>query len=559
MDGPRRTQPNIDRRTFAKAAIATGAALGAGGLSSLAGCAGDGATPRRPDTPPRPNGEPFPLHEWDIARLQDAMARGELSAAEITALYLARIDAIDRRGPTLRSVIETNPAALEIARHLDEERAGADIRGPLHGIPIIVKDNIDTADRMQTTAGSLALEGHRAGRDAFIVERLREAGAVILAKANLSEWANFRSTRSTSGWSARGGQCANPYALDRNPCGSSSGSGAAASANLCAVAVGTETDGSIVCPASTCGIVGIKPTVGVASRSGIIPISRTQDTAGPMARTVRDAAILLTALAWVDPDDPETRRSAGRVSRDYTRFLDPDGLEGARIGVYRAAFGFDPDVDSIVEAALGEMADAGAIIIDPVESEALRQVGQHEWEVLLYEFKAGIDAYLARADPPSGVRSLADLIEFNRDHADLEMPFFGQEIFEMALEKGPLTEEAYREALRNCRRMSRTDGIDKMVREHDLDAIVAPTNGPAWKTDLACGDHYLGGSSTAAAVAGYPNVTVPAGFAHGLPIGVSFFGQAWSEGALLRIAYDFEQRTTARRAPTLAESLALAG
>lgn len=548
---------DVERREFLGLIVAAGAATALGGAGLVAGCAASSKSARAPGASPAPGS--FALEEWTIDDLSNAMARGSLTCAEITSMYLARIDAIDRQGPTLRSIIETNPQAMEIAATLDDERRAGRVRGPLHAIPIIVKDNIDTADRMNTTAGSLALEGHRAAHDAFIVKRLRDAGAVVIAKANLSEWANFRSTRSSSGWSARGGQCANPYAIDRSPCGSSSGSGAAASANLAAAAIGTETDGSVVCPSSTCGIVGIKPTIGLASRTGIIPISHTQDTAGPMARNVRDAAILLGALAWVDDADPATRGSAGRVSRDYTRFLDANGLEGARIGVFRSAFGFDPNVDSVIEDALGAMADAGAIIIDPVESSALSEVGDPEFEVLLYEFKDGLNRYLEQAKAPSGVRTLEDLIRFNEQNRDREMPFFAQEIFEMAQAKGPLTDKAYRDALARCGRLSRTEGIDRMMREHSLDAIVAPTNGPAWRIDLACGDHYGGGSSTPAAVAGYPNITVPAGFVHDLPIGISFFGRAWSEGALLRIAYAFEQCTHARRPPQFKQSLDLAG
>ena len=431
---------------------------------------------------------------------------------------------------------------------MDRERRDGRVRGPLHGIPVLVKDNVDTADRMRTSAGSLALAASVAPRDAGLVARLREAGAVIIGKTNLSEWANFRSTRSTSGWSARGGQTRNPYVLDRNPCGSSSGSGAAPAANLAAAAVGTETDGSIVCPAATCGIVGIKPTVGLVSRSGIIPISHTQDTAGPMARTVADAAALLGVLAGADPRDLATARAAGRAHADYTQFLDAAALRGARLGVARNYGDYNTHVDRLLDEAVAAMKSLGATVVDaPLASKGKYE--DAEFEVLLYEFKAGLNAYLATLPPSVAHRTLADLIEFNEQHAEREMPWFGQEIFVMAQKKGPLTAPAYRAALAKCREQSRARGIDLAMRTHRLDALVAPTGNPAWPTDLVNGDHFTGGVSTPAAVAGYPHVTVPMGYVAGLPVGVSFFGGAWSEPRLLALAYAYEQATKHRKPP----------
>jgi amidase len=531
----------------------------------LAGCACAvlGPLPRQarpqPQPAPAPPGAPFDLEEATLAALQEKMQAGALRSKTLTETYLRRIEELDRRGPALRSVIETNPDALAIAESLDQERKAKGARGPLHGIPVLLKDNIDTADRMTTTAGSLALEGSIAARDAFVAERLRAAGAVILGKANLSEWANFRSTHSTSGWSARGGQCRNPYSLDRNPCGSSSGSGVAVSANLCAVAVGTETDGSIVCPSTTSGIVGIKPTVGLLSRAGIIPISHTQDTPGPMARTVADAAALLGALTGEDPRDPATAASHGRSAADYARFLDRDGLRGARIGVARNLFGFSDRVDRLMEDALAEMKRRGAVLVDPAEVPHTKELDDPELEVLLYEFKADLNAYLAGLGPKVAARSLADLIAFNERRKEVEMPFFGQELFLKAQDKGPLTTPAYVEALEKCRRLSRAEGIDAVMDQHTLDALVAPTGGPAWNTDLVNGDHFTGGSSTGAAVAGYPSITVPAGFVFGLPVGISFFGRAWSEATLVKLAYAFEQATRHRRAPRFLATADLGG
>jgi len=492
-------------------------------------------------------GDAFDVDEATVADAQAAMASGGLTSRALTEIYLARIDAVD---PTLHSILETNPEALEIADAMDTERRSNHVRGPLHGIPVLVKDNIDTADRMKTTAGSFALGEVRPARDAFVVRRLREAGAVILGKANLSEWANFRSTRSSSGWSARGGQCRNPYALDRSPCGSSSGSGVAVSANLCAVAIGTETDGSIVCPSSVNGIVGIKPTVGLVSRSGVIPVSHSQDTPGPMTRTLVDAATLLTALAGADDRDAATAEA--HIEPDYTAFLDPDGLRGARIGVARKLAGFNDRVDRLFQDALDTMRDLGGEIFDPADISHTDELEDPELEVFLYEFKTDLEAYLDGLGPSQPYRTLADLIAFNGEHAGDEMPFFGQERFEAAAEKGPLTEPAYVEALATCRRLSRDEGIDAVMDEHRLDALVAPSNAPAWRTDYANGDHDVGGNSTPAAVAGYPNVTVPMGFAFDLPIGISFMGRAWSEGTLIRLASAFERTTRHRRPPSLA-------
>ncbi len=489
----------------------------------------------------------FEFGEAPIEELQASMASGSLTSRGLTEAYLERIEMMDA---ALRSVLETNPDALEMADKLDAERRSGRVRGALHGIPVLVKDNIDTADRMKTTAGSFALGEVTPARDAFLVGRLRETGAVVLGKANLSEWANFRSTRSSSGWSARGGQCVNPYDADRSPCGSSSGSGVAVSANLCAVAVGTETDGSIVCPSSVNGIVGIKPTVGLVSRSGVVPVSHSQDTPGPMARTVADAAALLTALAGADPLDAAT--AVARVEPDYAAFLDPDGLRDARIGVARKLAGFNDRVDRLFDQALRAMRDLGAEIVDPADIPHTEEIEDPELEVFLYEFKADLEAYLGSYGPTQPHRALADLIAFNAEHADAEMPFFGQELFERAEGKGPLTEPAYLESLEICRRLSRAEGIDAVMDEYRLDALVAPSNSPAWRIDHANGDHDAGGNTTPAAVAGYPTVTIPMGFAFDLPIGISFVGRAWSEGTLIRMASAFEHATRHRRPPGLA-------
>jgi amidase len=497
-----------------------------------------------------PSSAPFELEEAGIAALQEAMKAGRATSVSLVEGYTARIALLDRDGPALNGVIEFNPDALSIAAGLDAERRAKGPRGPLHGIPILIKDNIDTADRMATTAGSLALAGAPIpASDAAVASRLRAAGAVILGKTNLSEWANFRSTHSVSGWSARGGQTRNPYALDRNPCGSSSGSGTAVAACLAAAAVGTETDGSIVCPASSNGIVGIKPTVGLLGRSGIIPISHTQDTAGPMARTVTDAAILLSVLTGYDPRDAATTVMKDRGPLDYTTFLDPSGLRGARIGVVRRLFGYNERVDALMASCLDVMKGTGAVLVDPVDAPSFAKLDGPEMEVLLYEFKADLNAYLASRGPGTGVRTLKDLIAFNEKNCDREMPLFGQELFIEAEARGPLTDSAYRSALKACRRLSRRKGIDAVMEKHRLDALVAPTGGIPWLTDPLNGDHFTGGCSTPAAVAGYPHVTVPAGFIWGLPIGISFFGRAFSEPTLIRLAYAFEQATHSRRSP----------
>lgn len=526
------------RRQLVAASVASGIAAAARPIAAAGGASAAPVADR-----------PFALAEATIADLQAGMSSGKWTARSITEAYLARIDAVDAGGPALRSVLEKNPDALATADALDRERKEKGPRGPLHGIPVLVKDNIDTADRMATTAGSLALVGAKPAQDAFVVKRLREAGAVILGKTNLSEWANIRSSTSTSGWSGRGGLTRNPYALDRNPCGSSSGSGVAVAASLCAAAVGTETDGSIVSPSSANGIVGIKPTVGLVSRSGIIPISHSQDTAGPMARTVRDAAILLGALAGADPEDAATGVPERRATPDYTAFLDPAGLRGARIGVVRSLFGFLTRVDAAMAEALAALRAGGADLIDPVDLTPAGRIGEPEGDVLHYEFKAGLNAYLARLGPGAPVKSLADVIAFNEKHAREEMPYFGQETFRKAETKGPLTSFEYLEALAKSRRLARTEGIDATMDRHKLDALVAPTLGPACVTDLVNGDRWLGDASTAPAVAGYPHVTVPAGFVFGLPVGLSFFGRAWSEPVLLKIACGFEQATKARKAP----------
>ncbi len=497
------------------------------------------------------------LEEATVAELQEAMSAGRATSRTLVEGYLARIARLD---PALRSVLEVNPDALDVADRLDRERKDGVTRGPLHGIPVIVKDNVATGDSMETTAGSLALSGNRAPRDAFLVARLREAGAVILAKANLSEWANMRSSQSSSGWSGRGGQTRNPYALDRTPCGSSSGTAAAVAASLAAVGVGTETDGSIVCPSAATGLVGLKPTVGLVSRTGIAPVSRTQDTAGPMTRTVADAAVLLAALAGPDPADPATRAAREHARPDYRRFLDPDGLRGARIGVARRkVYGSSPPADRIFDAAVEEMRRRGAVIVDPADIPHLGEYDDAEMEVLLHELKAGIDAWLPEWAPGARVKTLADVIAFDEARRDEEMRFFGQDLLVKAQAKGPLTSPAYRKALETCGRLSRTQGLDAVFARHRLDAIVAPTGGPAWTIDLVNGDHFVEGSSTPAAVAGYPSITVPAGQAFGLPVGVSFIGKAWEEGKLLRLAYAYEQATRKRRPPRFLPTADLSG
>lgn len=528
------------RRDFLNATAMAGAALAAASDSTATTAA---------------RAEPFELEEATIADLSRAMTGGERTSRSIVEAYLARISELDRSGPSLGSVIEINPDALEIASALDAERRDRGPRGPLHGVPVLLKDNIDTADRMTTTAGSLALEGSIPKRDSSVAERLRAAGAVLLGKANMSEWANFRSTRSTSGWSARGGQCRNPYALDRNSSGSSSGSAVAVAANLTAVAVGTETDGSIVSPASCCGLVGIKPTLGLVSRAGIVPIAHSQDTAGPIARTVADAATLLVAMAGPDPRDAITSASKGRPRLDAPELFDPKGLAGARIGVCRKLLPPHPLARRLFDEAVATIKRLGAAVVDPADLPDTRGLDEAELEVLLFEFKADLNAYLASLGPAAPVRSLAALIAFNITNADREMPFFGQELLEMAETKAPLTDRAYRRALATSKRLAGAAGIDAVVARQRLDALVAVTNGPAWLIDHVNGDSYTGGSSTPAAVAGYPSVTVPMGDIHGLPVGLSFFGRAWSDASLVKYAYAFERETKARRVPRFLASV----
>lgn len=512
--------------------------------AAMAGCSPHAPIVRSDAAPPTPGRPVVPVEDAGIADLQTRMANGELSSHRLTQAYLDRIATIDAAGPSLHAVLALNPQALAEADARDAERAAGHVRGPLHGIPILLKDNIDALP-MATTAGSLALADHHPQRDAFLVARLRAAGAVILGKTNLSEWANFRSTRSVSGWSAVGGQTKSPYVLDRNPCGSSAGTGTAIAASLAAVGIGTETDGSIICPSSVAGLVGLKPTVGLVSRDGIVPISSSQDTAGPMARTVADAATLLTALAAPDPEDVTTR-DAGRHATDYTAHLRLDALRGARIGVVRKSMGFHPDVDAAIERAITTMRAAGATVVD-VEIPTAGKWDDAELQVLLYEFKDGLARYLDSRH--ATVHSLADLIAFDKAHAPTEMPWFGQELFEQAQAKGPLTEASYRKAQRKARQLAGPQGIDAALHAQHLDALVAPASGPAWRTDFVLGDHFSGAGYGAAAVAGYPSLTVPMGDSHGLPLGIVFMGTGWSEARLIELGYAFEQLTHARKAP----------
>jgi amidase len=493
--------------------------------------------------------KPFEFEESTIAELQEAMRSGHHTSRTITEAYLGRIQDVDKQSALLNAVIESNPDALAIADNLDNERKAGRVRGPLHGIPILIKDNIDTGDRMLTTAGSLALVGQPAPRDAFIVQKLRDSGAVILGKTNLSEWANIRSKHSTSGWSGRGGLTRNPYALDRNASGSSSGSGAAASANLSAAAIGTETDGSIISPASANGLVGIKPTVGLLSRAGIIPISHSQDTPGPMARTVADAAALLSALTGIDPRDPATNGSRGKTIPDYTAFLKADALRGARIGVARKYFGASERLDKLMADAIEAIKQAGAIIVDPADIATSSDLGADELLVLLFELKADLNNYLAERAMKDGPRTLADVIKFNEANRATEMPYFGQDLFLQAEEKGDLMTKVYLTALAKNHSRARDQGIDAVAKKFKIDAFIAPTRGPAWLTDLINGDRPSGSCSALPAVAGYPHITVPAGYIHGLPVGISFFGTAYSEPKLIALAYAFEQLTKFRRPP----------
>ncbi len=539
----------FSRRTFIKVAAA-GGALAAANPLALASCGptGSGSNVSRA----------FPHAELEgltIGELQVGLQSGRWSSHELVQAYLDRIEAIDRSGPTLKSVIQANPDALDIADGLDRERKNGNVRGPLHGIPIMVKDNIDSGDRMMTTAGSYALAGPPAPSDAFMLARLRQAGAILLGKTNLSEWANFRGYQSSSGWSGRGGQCRNPYVLDRTPCGSSSGSGAAVAASLCAAAVGTETDGSVVCPSSVNSVVGIKPTLGLVSRSGIVPIAHSQDTAGPMARTVTDAAIMLTAMAGLDPNDPAVASARGHIQPDYSSYLDKGGLRGARLGLVRQRLmGYSPETDKLAEEAVAALKDAGAVIIDDLALPHYGEYGRDESTVLDFEFKHDLNAYLATR-PNAPIHSLADAIRFNEEHADEELQWFGQEIFIRAEATDGLQDPKYREALERSKRLAGPEGIDALMNEHHLDALIAPTKCPPWVIDLVDGDHSFGGASGPAAVAGYPHITVPMGYTFGLPVGFSFFGHAWSEPTLLKLAYAFEQATRKRQEPLYQETV----
>jgi amidase len=489
------------------------------------------------------------VEELTLADIAARFDDGRLSSQQLTQLYLDRIERLDRRGPTLSSVIEVNPHALAIAAGLDAERKSRGARGPLHGVPILIKDNVETSDHLMSTAGSLSLEGWYSPKDAPLVERLRAAGAVILGKTNLSEWANFRSTHSLSGWSGRGGQTRNPYATDRTPSGSSSGSAVAVSANLCAIAVGTETDGSIVSPASVNGIVGLKPTVGLVSRRGIAPISHSQDTAGPLTRSVRDAALMLGVMAGLDAADPASTAVGKRFESDYARYVDADGLRGARVGIARKFFADSAPLNGFLDHCVDLLKAAGATIVDPADLPMHGSTGGPEQEVLLYEFKAGLNAYLRRLPPKFPVRSLAALIRFNEAHKDREMPLFDQELLRQAEAKGPLTDKAYAEARAACLKATRSNGIDAVLAQHKLDAMVSLTSGPAWLIDTVNGDSDTGGCSSPAAIAGYPHITVPAGLFRGLPVGLSFFGAAFSEPTLIRLGAGFEAAAHARVRP----------
>ena len=552
----------MNRRSFVRRSIAGAAGAAAATVSVR-------ARSESREVAPHASTPASELDELTIADLQAGLSSGKYSAKSLTEKYLDRINDIDKRGPAVNSVIELNPDAESIAAQMDRERKAGRVRGPLHGIPVLIKDNIDTHDRMMTTAGSLALLGSIPSQDSTVVKKLRDAGAVIIGKTNLSEWANFRSSHSSSGWSARGGQTKNPYVLDRNPCGSSSGTGAAIAANLAALGVGTETDGSVVCPSNANSLVGIKPTLGMVSRAGIIPIAHSQDTAGPMCRTVTDAAILLGAMAGPDPRDeaPKVGPTAGWTayaplsslgkSTDYAKFLDRNGLRGARIGVHRKAHGFNDAVDKLMHDSIDVLKRLGATVIDPADIPTQGKFDDSEFEVLLYEFKADLNKYLVSLGPSAPVKSLKDVIDFNEKNRDRELRYFGQDIMIKAQAKGPLTELKHRTALAKNHRLTRTLGIDAVMNKHRLDAIIAPTGGPPWPTDLVNGDHYTGGYSSASAVAGYPHITVPAGYVFGLPVGISFFGRAWSEPKLITYAYAYEQATKARRVPKFLETAKL--
>ena len=529
----------MKRRSFLKSSVATGAILSVNACNS----------PETTVDKPEQKIDDFSLNEITISKLQLSYKNGELSCEKVVKMYLERIDAIDKSGPALNSVIEINPDAMSIAKSLDEDRKNGMIKGPLHGIPIMLKDNIDTAGKMMTTAGSLALEGNYASRNSWVAEKLEQAGAIIIGKTNLSEWANFRSNRSSSGWSGRGGQTRNPFIIDRNPCGSSAGSGVAVSANLCTAAIGTETNGSIVCPSSVNGIVGIKPTVGLVSRAGIVPIAHSHDTAGPMARLVEDAAVLLGALTGIDSKDIYTKKSESHSFTDYTSFLDVNSLQNKRIGVARYFFGFHEKVDQLMEQAIKDLQNLGAKTIDLNEEDFNGNSGADAYEVMLYEFKHNLNEYLKNCSSDIKVRSLEQLIKFNTDHADKEMPYFGQEVLIAAQKKEDLNSEEYKKALENVLKSNGPEGIDRILAKHEIDAIIAPTGGPAWPIDVITGDHFLGGSSSPAARSGYPSITVPLGFIHSLPVGISFFAEAFSEPKLIGFAYAYEQATKHRKAP----------
>jgi amidase len=540
----------LDRRTFFGASIAAGVTmLGAPPLIQTAAAKATGAPHDRGANSTDQAPQADELLSKSVAELGAMMRNGTVTSRDLTQRYLARIAQMDKAGVALNAVIELNPDALAIADQRDAERKAGNARGPLHGIPVLVKDNIGSADKMRTTAGSLALANSTPAKDAFIIERLRAAGAVLLGKTNLSEWANYRSTHSVSGWSGRGGLTRNPYVLNRNTSGSSSGTGAGIAATFATIGIGTETDGSIVSPSSICGIVGIKPTVGLWGRSGIIPISSSQDTAGPMARSVADAAALLGPLTGVDPRDSATNASRGKSAAAYEKFLDPAGLKGARIGVARELAGFNDLVDARFDEAIAAMRSAGATVIDPVKMATAGKYGEAEGVVLDYEFKAGLNAYFASLGSDAPVKSLAELIAFNEREKAREMPWFAQETFIRAEKCGPLTDKKYLDARAKCIRLSRTEGIDAVMSTHKLDAIILPTNAPAWTTDLLNGDHVTGGDSSFAAVAGYPSITVPMGFAGELPVGLSFVARAWEEGKLITLAFAFEQATKLRREP----------
>lgn len=491
----------------------------------------------------------FKFEEQTIQQIQQGYKDGSFTIKEVVQAYLDRIDSVDKHGPQLNSIIQINPDVIQIAEELDKELKAGKSRGPMHGIPVVLKDNIDTHDKMATTAGSRALRNSFPLKDSFLAGRLREAGAVIIGKSNLSEWANFRGQLSTSGWSGAGGQTRNPYDVSRNPCGSSSGSAVAVAANLAMVAIGTETDGSIVCPSQTNGIVGIKPTVGLVSRSGVIPISFTQDTPGPMARTVRDAAICLGALVGVDSADTKTLDSKGQFHTDYTKFLNKDGLKGKRIGLYKVPMGINYKVDTLMNRAVNYLKSQGAEIIEIGEIYD-RKVDKFSFEIMLYEYKDGLNKYFQSLGPKAPIKSVEELIAFNRADS-VELKYFNQHYLEMAQKKGDLSSVEYKKALAQMFKGSREEGIDRVMNEHDLDAIVTPAGAPAWKTDLTNGDSFQVGSSSAAAQAGYPNITVPMGFIDNLPVGISFFGRAWSEPVLIEIAYAYETGTKFRKAPVI--------